>query len=93
MGASLSAATTAVGDGNNKGNWLTDAEQWDAVVARTEELVAAYENYGSRTGEVGARWKGKARSAVRSVMGKARENWEGSERWKVLEGLMEELKL
>lgn len=95
MGASLSAATTAAGDGNNssKGNWLTDAEQWDAVVARTEELVAAYENYGSMTEKVGARWKGKARSAVRSVMGKARETWEGSERWKVLEGLMEELKL
>ncbi|KAH7035745.1 uncharacterized protein B0I36DRAFT_347478 [Microdochium trichocladiopsis] len=92
MGASLSAATTAPGDAN-KGNWLTDAEQWDAVVTRTEELVAAYENYGSRTEEIGPRWKGKARSAVRSVMGKARENWEGNERWKVLEGLMEELKL
>ncbi|KAJ1331826.1 tetratricopeptide repeat protein 27 [Microdochium nivale] len=89
--ASLSAATTtAAGDA---GNWLTDPEQWDAVVARTEELVAAYENYGSRTDEVGSRWKGKARSAVRSVMGKARESWEGSERWKVLEGLMDELKL
>ncbi|KXJ95128.1 hypothetical protein Micbo1qcDRAFT_187381 [Microdochium bolleyi] len=97
MGASLSAAMTAGhgvggGGGGNKGNWLTDPAQWDTVVVRTEELVAAYENYGSRTDEVGSRWKGKARSAVRSVMGKARESWEGSERWTVLQGLMEELK-
>ncbi|KAI9053000.1 hypothetical protein LZ554_003270 [Drepanopeziza brunnea f. sp. 'monogermtubi'] len=41
---------------------------------------------------VEAGWKAKARSAVRGVMSKARDAWEGSEGWEVLEARLEELK-
>jgi hypothetical protein len=61
------------------------------VVERTEELVTILENWGPEVEEVGSRWKGKARNAIRSVMGKGRERWEGTEEWKRLQGLLEGL--
>ncbi|KAK4121499.1 hypothetical protein N657DRAFT_692048 [Parathielavia appendiculata] len=73
-------------------SWFTDREGWKTVVERTDELVSMLENYGEEVPEIGLRWKGKARSAVRSVMGKAKENWEGSEEWERLVGLLEGLK-
>ncbi|OTA63355.1 hypothetical protein K449DRAFT_381852 [Hypoxylon sp. EC38] len=90
VGSSLSASSGGQGQ---QGNWLTDSDAWDAVVQRTSELVAAYENYGSRVDSIGTRWKGKARSAVRSIMGKAKESWEGDSRWQTLTDMMEGLKL
>ncbi|KAI1496038.1 hypothetical protein F5X99DRAFT_401555 [Biscogniauxia marginata] len=89
MGNTLSASSDAQ---SQKGNWLTDTEAWDSVVQRTSELVAAYENYGSRLETIGAKWKGKARSAIRSVLGKAKESWEGDERWRTLHSMMEDLR-
>ncbi|KAK4129961.1 TPR-like protein [Trichocladium antarcticum] len=80
------------GGGEEKKNWLEDREAWEVVVERTDELVSMLENYGEEVAEIGPRWKGKARSAVRSVMGKARENWEGSEPWEKLAGLLEGLR-
>jgi len=90
VGNSLSASTQEGRKG--KGNWLVDPEEWDVVVQRTLELVAAYENYGSRLESIGSKWKGKARSAIRSVMSKAKESWEGDSRWNSLQGSMEDLK-
>ncbi|KAI1163784.1 hypothetical protein F5B18DRAFT_299101 [Nemania serpens] len=91
-GGAGSTTLSASASGQERGNWLTDPEEWDAVVQRTAELVAAYENYGARIESIGARWKGKARSAVRSVMGKAREAWEGDSRWDALQGMLEDLR-
>ncbi|KAI4864725.1 hypothetical protein F4820DRAFT_422823 [Hypoxylon rubiginosum] len=91
-GGISSALSASSGARDGQGNWLVDADAWDAVVQRTSELVAAYENYGSRVDGVGSRWKGKARSAVRSVTGKAKESWEGDERWKTLTDMMEDLR-
>ncbi|RYP00931.1 hypothetical protein DL764_006354 [Monosporascus ibericus] len=94
-GSSSLAPTTAVSSSPGTAaaaDWLQDAGAWDAVVQRTTELVAAYENYGDKVESVGSRWKGKARMSVRSVLGKGRESWEGSDGWRVLEGLLEELK-
>ncbi|KAI0442898.1 hypothetical protein F4803DRAFT_341628 [Xylaria telfairii] len=85
VGSSLSTSS-------REESWLTDAEAWDIVVQRTEELVAAYENYGSRLDSIGSRWKGKARSAIRSVLGKAKESWEGDSRWTALQNMIEDLK-
>lgn len=71
---------------------LKDEEGWGVVVKRTDELVSMLENFGEGVEGLGERWKGKARSAVRSAMGKGRGKWEDSAEWKVLEGLMEGLK-
>lgn len=90
VGSALSASSGTQGQ---QGNWLTDVDAWDAVVQRTSELVAAYENYGSRVDSIGSRWKGKARSAVRSIMGKAKESWEDDHRWQSLTDMMDDLKL
>lgn len=79
------------GGGGSSRNWLEDKGAWQTVVERTDELVSMLENYGEEVPEVGAKWKGKARSALRSVMGKAKESWEGSEEWERLVGLLEGL--
>jgi hypothetical protein len=79
-------------NGDGKKSWLEDKGEWKIVVERTDELVSALENYGKEVPEIGPKWKGKARSAVRSVLGKAKENWEGSEEWEALKTLLEGLK-
>ena len=68
-------------------DWTVNLQAWGDVVRRTDELVSALENWGPED-----KWRGKARSAVRSVMGKGKEAWQGNEGWKTLEGLMEGLK-
>ncbi|CAN8101952.1 unnamed protein product [Discula destructiva] len=74
-------------------NWLENEEAWKVVVQRTEELVAMLETQGPRVPEIGEKWRGRARSAVRSVMGKGKEPWEGTEGWETLKGLLEGLKV
>ena len=74
-----------------RGPWTEDEKSWDAVVQRTEELVSMLENYGSRAESIKTKWKWKARMAVRSVMGKGKERWEGSQGWKILVGIQEGL--
>ncbi|KAI0967197.1 hypothetical protein F4678DRAFT_255189 [Xylaria arbuscula] len=86
------SALSASGGVSQEGNWLTNSDEWDVVVQRTSDLVAAYENYGSRLDSIGSKWKGKARSAVRSVMGKAKESWEGDSRWVTLKDMLNDLR-
>ncbi|OSS52799.1 hypothetical protein B5807_02689 [Epicoccum nigrum] len=79
-----------------------DEKVWDVVVQQTIDLVDAYETLGPRerteglaagSGELVAKdWKFKARSAIRSVMGKGKEVWEDSKGWDMLTERMEELK-
>jgi len=88
VGGGLLPSTGSAG----KKNWLEDKEEWGVVVERTDELVSILENYGADIPEIGGKWKGKARSAVRTVLGKAKEAWEGSEEWERLEGLLEGLR-
>ncbi|KAI1267028.1 hypothetical protein F5Y18DRAFT_416247 [Xylariaceae sp. FL1019] len=92
IGGVGSASSLSASSGSNEGNWLLDKREWDVVIQRTGELVAAYENYGKDVEGVGNRWKGKARSAVRSVMGKAKENWEGDANWNALVDMLEDLR-
>ncbi|KXX82192.1 Essential for maintenance of the cell wall protein 1 [Madurella mycetomatis] len=89
-GGELFPSSGEAGGGRSR-NWLEDKEAWRTVVERTDELVSMLENYGEGVPEIGAKWKGKARSALRSVMGKAKESWEGSEEWERLVGLLEGL--
>jgi tetratricopeptide (TPR) repeat protein len=95
-GNALSCAEKAWRLGTKGEEWLRDVEGWKAVVAVTDNLVSAYENYGmmeKEDGEVVEKsWRMKARSAVRGVMGRARDSWEGTEEWSTLEGLLEGLK-
>ena len=76
--------------------WLQEVDNWKGVVAATDNLVSAYENYGEMErvggGKVEKGWRMKARSAIRGVMGKARDIWEETEEWDVLKKLLEGLK-
>ncbi|KAF2034278.1 TPR-like protein [Setomelanomma holmii] len=79
----------------------TEAE-WDIVVDQTIDLVDAYETLGPRkrteglaagSGELVAKdWKFKARSAIRSVIGKGKESWEDSAGWDRLKERLDGLK-
>ncbi|KAK2614952.1 hypothetical protein N8I77_001740 [Diaporthe amygdali] len=94
MGGGLttdSAKSRAEGTSGSR-NWLEDNEAWQVVVRRTDELVAVLENYGPQVESVGDKWKGKARAAIRSVMGKGKENWESSDGWLTLKGLLDGLR-
>jgi tetratricopeptide (TPR) repeat protein len=84
-------------------NWENSTEaSWNAVVDQTIDLVDTYESLGSRerteglaagSGELVAKdWKFKARSAVRSVMGKGKENWEDGAGWERLVQRLNDLK-
>ncbi|CAK7564420.1 MAG: hypothetical protein SEPTF4163_002311 [Sporothrix epigloea] len=92
LGSTMAAASGGSASEDEKRNWLENADAWDNVVARTDELVSILENYGPDAANVGSRWKTKARSALRSVMGKGKERWEGSAGWSTLENLLEGLK-
>jgi tetratricopeptide (TPR) repeat protein len=77
--------------------WLEGEEQWKSAAGMTDALVSAFENYGPQEavdgqGEVEKGWKGKARSAVKGVLGKAKHVWEGTDEFEMLKGRLEELK-
>lgn len=74
---------------------------WKDVAEATSDLADAYESLGERTresglggGELVAKdWRFKARSAVRGVIGKAKESWEGSPEMEMLRRKLEDLKI
>ena len=81
--------------------WETeDEKKWNAVVEATVRLSDSYESLGPRertegmgAGELVAKdWKFKARSAVRSIQGKAKSTWEDTEGWDRLKDVMDGLK-
>ncbi|KIX04092.1 uncharacterized protein Z518_07645 [Rhinocladiella mackenziei CBS 650.93] len=68
--------------------------QWESVVDKTIWMVKKYEELGpmerERTGgEVESKWRFKARSAVRRVLGRGK-NWEGTKASERLRKIMEE---
>ncbi|PSR78786.1 hypothetical protein BD289DRAFT_443404 [Coniella lustricola] len=100
LGGGLAAADASAAKKKREGgeaevvnrNWLEDKEAWQVVVQRTVELVAALKSYGPQVEDIGDKWRGKARMAIRSVMGKGKESWEGTEGWETLQGLIEEVR-
>ena len=101
-GAGASVATKAAGENINDSE-----DRWNEVVDATVDLVDAYESLGGMvTGTkvngneeheeqpelVAKDWRFKARSALRSAMGKGKESWEGTEGWERLVSRLEELK-
>lgn len=75
-------------------------KRWDEVVEATVRLCDSYENLGQRertegmgAGEPVAKdWKFKARSAVRGIMGRGKDNWEDSPGWDRLKEALDGLK-
>lgn len=90
---------------NSPSGWesgTTEKGKWTEIVNATIDLADAYESLGERKRESGLgsgealvckEWKFKARSAVRGVMGRARDGWEGTEGWERLVGRLAELKV
>lgn len=88
----------------NKPGWESGTKEaragWKEVSDATVELVDAYESLGERKREAGMSegelvckdWKFKARSAVRGVLGRAKEGWDGSKGYELLEQRLQELK-
>ncbi|KAK0276043.1 hypothetical protein LTR35_010812 [Friedmanniomyces endolithicus] len=81
--------------------WESESEaKWNGVVEATVRLCDSYESLGPRertegmgAGEIVEKgWRFKARTAVRSVMGRGKSTWEGTERWERLVERGEELK-
>ena len=81
--------------------WENGSEaQWNSVVDATEKLVAAYEDLGPRemteglgagSGQVVSKsWKFKVRSAVRGILGRGKEAWEGTVGWEKLNAIGEQ---
>ncbi|KAI5359036.1 Putative tetratricopeptide repeat protein TTC27/Emw1 [Septoria linicola] len=88
----------------NQPGWESNGKeaQWNGVVEATVRLCDAYESLGPKertegmaagSGEVVMKdWKFKARSAVRGIMGRGKESWEGSEGWERLKEVVEQLR-
>ena len=84
------AATNAEGAYQNE-------KGWKGVVKSTEVLVAKYKELGDmereRTGgKVEGNWRFKARTAVRGVLGRGKETWEGTQEFGKLQEVMDGLK-
>ena len=104
--ATLSAYEKAWRVTLNRPGWDTGAgtesakSTWLEVSEATIDLVDAYESLGERTKEAGMGagelvakdWKFKARSALRSVMARAKESWEGDPGYEKLNERLQELK-
>ena len=104
--AALSAYEKAWRVTLNKPGWDTGAgtesaqTTWAEVSEATIDLVDGYESLGDRTREAGMAagelvakdWKFKARSALRSVMSRAKEGWEGDASYEILSERLQELK-
>ncbi|ODQ66638.1 TPR-like protein [Nadsonia fulvescens var. elongata DSM 6958] len=75
----------------------TEEASWKDAVDFCEDLVDAYTNFGELEGKYGdgsvvcKDWKFKARSAVRSLMGKGKRFWEDGESWDKLVQIKEDL--
>lgn len=80
----------------------TSEQAWNFVVDATIELVDAYESLGEKekteglaagTGQLVCKeWRFKSRSAIRGVLGRAKERWERSEGWERLKEHLTSLK-
>ncbi|KAF7315212.1 hypothetical protein MIND_00035600 [Mycena indigotica] len=70
----------------------SDVTKWREAVTEVRDVVDALRNFGPRAEDVGGKWRGQARSVVRSFMGKTKEAFGNEPEWAELEELLEELK-
>ena len=102
--AALAAYEKAWRVTTNQPGWDSGTKEsellWKEVAEATSDLADGYESLGERPRETGLGegelvakdWRFKARSAVRGIIGRAKDVWEGSEELEMLKGKMEELK-
>ena len=102
--ATLSAYEKAWRVTLNQPGWENGTEEakdaWREVADSTIDLLDGYESLGERLREAGMGagdlvakdWRFKARSAVRSVLARAKEGWEGDEGYQILSDRLQELK-
>ena len=102
--ATLAAYEKAWRVTTNQPGWDSGTKEteplWKEVAEATSDLVDAYESLGERIresglgeGELVAKdWRFKARSAVRGIIGRAKDGWDGSEELEMLQGKMEDIK-
>ena len=102
--AALSAYEKAWRVTLNQSGWESGMQAsetlWKDVGGATIELADTYESLGERHSEMSFEegelvckdWRFKARSAVRSVLGKAKEGWEGTDVFEQLREKLTELK-
>ncbi|KAA8913202.1 hypothetical protein TRICI_003264 [Trichomonascus ciferrii] len=74
----------------------TNEASWNHAVDYCSDLVDAYINFGPMDGRIEGSvvckdWKFKARSAVRTLMGKGKAFWEDSDGWDRLKTMKEDL--
>ncbi|KAF8334832.1 hypothetical protein F5887DRAFT_990210 [Amanita rubescens] len=84
------------------GTWGSDSAQtqeendepsrFKAAVKEVEEIVDVLRNFGPRTEGGDKRWKMQARSVVRTLLARAKDEYEGEEGWDDLVRLRDELK-
>ncbi|EAA29488.1 hypothetical protein NCU09658 [Neurospora crassa OR74A] len=82
--------SAGTGEGTEK-SWLEDREAWKTMLERTKDYVNLLKDHWEDVPEIGGKWKGKAKLAIRSVQRKAREAWEGSKEWNELEDLLKKV--
>ena len=102
--ATLSAYEKAWRVTTNQPGWDSGTAEtkdlWKDVAEATSDLADAYESLGERTRESGLGagtlvakdWKFKARSAIRGIIGRAKESWEGTPELNMLNEKMNGLK-
>ena len=88
----------------NQPGWDSGSQEsknaWTEVVDSTTDLLDGYESLGERIREggmgagdlVAKDWRFKARSAVRSVLARAKQGWEGDDGYETLSERLKELK-
>lgn len=87
----------------SQAGWETESEaRWNVVVDATVDLCDAYESLGQMektegmaagSGALVAKdWKFKARSAIRSIMGRGKDSWEDTEGWERLKDALDGLR-
>ncbi|KAF7317885.1 hypothetical protein MKEN_00876400 [Mycena kentingensis (nom. inval.)] len=67
-------------------------EQWRDAVGEVTDIVDALRNFGPLAEDVGTKWKGQARSVVRSFMSANREVFGEEKEWAQLEEMLVELR-
>jgi lipopolysaccharide biosynthesis regulator YciM len=75
---------------------VTDEASWNQAVDYCTDLVDAYTNFGPMDGRIEGSvvckdWKFKARSAIRTLMGKGKAFWEDSDGWDRLKTIKDDL--